>query len=228
LENRITRRTLIKGAFGAAALAGLGWTGVQPQATARAGAAQPAGAAWVWQFGTDGSAEEIRNNLRGRGIGVIVKTHDGTSWMSRWDKSPDAVGGPEQVTRLAQFFHEAGIPFHAWCVPTGLDPVGEAEIASQVLAAGAESLYLDLEPREGNTFWQGTPQSALAFGLQLRWRQPHARLVLAPDMRPWQARAVPTAELAPFCNEIAPQAYWPASCATMASTWKAALRRSFL
>jgi hypothetical protein len=210
LEKRITRRTLIKGTVGAAALAGLGWTGLQPQSAARASGAQPRASAWVWQFAgdADGSAEAIRNNLAGRGIGVIVKTHDGTSWMKRWDKTAESVGGPQDVARLAQFFHEAGIPFHAWCVITGLDPIGEAQMAAQVLAAGAESLYLDLEPREANTFWQGTPQSALAYGQALRQQQPHASVILAPDMRPWQARAVPTAELAPFCSGMAPQAYW--------------------
>jgi hypothetical protein len=210
LEKRITRRTLIKGTAGAAALAGLGWTGLQPQSAARASAAQPRASAWVWQFAgdADGSAEAIRNNLAGRGIAVIVKTHDGTSWMKRWDKTAESVGGPQDVARLAQFFHDAGIPFHAWCVITGLDPIGEAQMAAQVLAAGAESLYLDLEPREANTFWQGTPQSALAYGQALRQQQPHASVILAPDMRPWQARAVPTAELAPFCSGIAPQAYW--------------------
>jgi hypothetical protein len=210
LEKRITRRTLIKGTFGAAALAGLGWTGLQPQSRARASTAQPLASAWVWQFANDadGSAEAIRNNLAGRGIGVIVKTHDGTSWMKRWDKTAESVGGPHDVIRLAEFFYAAGIPFHAWCVITGIDPIGEAHMAAQVLEAGASSLYLDLEPPEANTFWQGTRQSAVIYGQTLRQLQPHATVVLAPDMRPWQAAAVPTAELAPFCSGIAPQAYW--------------------
>src|SRR5581483_8266900 len=43
----------------------------------------------------------------------------------------------------------------------------------------------------------------------LRRLQPNAFLSVAPDPRPWQVAAVPVREFAVFCNEIAPQAYWP-------------------
>jgi hypothetical protein len=141
-------------------------------------------------------------------VGVIVKTHDGTTWMSRWDKAADAVFGPQQVRRLATFFGQQGVPFATWCVTRGIDPVAEAQICSEVLNSGTNTLYLDLEPAEGANYWQAGAAEAVAFGRELRHLQPRAHLVVAPDARPWQVEKVPMAEFASFCDEIAPQAYW--------------------
>jgi hypothetical protein len=77
-----------------------------------------------------------------------------------------------------------------------------------VLEAGAQSLYLDLEATDGRNYWRGTPEAALEFGYHLRSFQPNAKLILAPDARPWRQTTLPIAELASFCNVIAPQAYW--------------------
>jgi hypothetical protein len=100
------------------------------------------------------------------------------------------------------------VPFHVWCVVQGRDPITEAHLCSQVLDSGARSLTFDLEPSDGGHYWQGNPQSALVFGQELRRLQPNAQLAVAPDGRPWQIKAVPTAEFATFCNEIQPQTYW--------------------
>lgn len=164
---------------------------------------------WVWKFSVDGPLGPIRDTLAANGLGIILKTHDGTEWMQRFDDSPDAITGPAQVARLAGAFEQAGVPFHAWCVPKGQDPIGEARMCSDVLNSGARSLYLDLEPPDGGgNYWQGTWEDALRFGEELRRLQPHAWVTVAPDVRPWQGGHVPLAEFASFSNAIAPQAYW--------------------
>jgi hypothetical protein len=112
------------------------------------------------------------------------------------------------VRTQAAFFEEHGVPFHAWCVAEGLDPIREARICSDVLANGARSLTLDLEPKEGKNYWQGGTEEARAFGNELRRLQPGARIIVAPDPRPWQLDQVPMAQFAAFANEIAPQTYW--------------------
>jgi len=163
---------------------------------------------WVWRFDVDGRPEEVRNLLATSGLAIILKTHEGDSWMSQFDKSPTAISGPAKVREMASYFESAGVPFHAWCVVQGRDPITEAQLCSQVLDSGARSLTFDLEPSDGGHYWQGNPQSALLFGQELRRLQPNAQLAVAPDGRPWQIKAVPTAEFATFCNEIQPQTYW--------------------
>ena len=164
--------------------------------------------AWVWQFSHDGSKEEIARVLAPHGLGVVMKTHDGIEWMSKYDRSRDGVSGPEQVAALARFFEDAGVPFHAWSVVKGLDPAREAEMAASVLAAGARSIALDLEAHSG--FWRGTPASASAFGQALRRQQPNAWVVTSIDARPWEVDRIPMRQFAEFTNEIAPQVYWSA------------------
>jgi hypothetical protein len=207
-------KTALAGAAAAGALAVAGGAGLKPATQARAAEYRKPGnhhLAWVWQFdpGTDGTIEQIRSHLAFYGVGIILKTHDGTSWMSRYDPNPTAVSGGPKVRELANFFEEGGVPFHAWCVVKGLDPIREAHMAAEVLGNGARSLVLDLEPSDGGSFWQGTPEAARAFGQELRNLQPNAWISVAPDPRPWQVEQVPMQEFASFSNEIAPQTYWP-------------------
>jgi hypothetical protein len=161
---------------------------------------------WVWRFSTDGPAGEIAATLANQRAGVILKTHDGVDWMSRWDPSPDAVTGPQRVAELAQLFESAGVPFHAWAVVEGRDPIREAQMASEVLTAGARSLTLDLEPWQA--FWEGTPETARIFGEELRRLQPSATIITSIDPRPWTLDDIPLAEFAAFSNGLAPTIYW--------------------
>jgi hypothetical protein len=177
-----------------------------PSASSAGTLSTPKHLAWIWNFTADGSPETIRASLAAHDLGVVVKTHDGVEWMATYDRSPHAITGPEQVRRLVGFFEEAGVPFHAWAVTKGRDPVREAEMAADVLSAGARSLILDLEPHSG--FWEGSPEDALTFGAELRRRQPNGRLVVSIDPRPWAAERIPLREFASFSNEFAPQLYW--------------------
>ena len=164
--------------------------------------------AWVWQFRHDGERGEIARVLAQHGLGIALKTHDATEWMSKYDPTPEAVSGPERVAELAAYFESAGVPFHVWCVVHGLDPVREAEMAAAVLEAGARSIFIDLEPHPG--FWQGTDESAEVFGAALRALQPRAWISTSIDPRPWEIDRIPLAQFAAFSDEIAPQVYWSA------------------
>jgi LysM domain len=138
---------------------------------------------------------------------VIVKTHLGTEWMAgTQDPTPDAVSGPEQVAKLAGIFESNGVPFHAYAVVKGTDPLLEAQMAASVLGAGARSLFIDLEPYSG--YWQGSAEGALAFGAELRRLQPGATIITAIDPRPWAFDGIPLKEFASFSNALAPLIYW--------------------
>jgi hypothetical protein len=135
-----------------------------------------------------------------------MKTHDKTDWMVRWDPHPDAVTGPARVAGLAQMFEANGVPFHAYAVVEGVDPIKEAQMAAEVLSAGARSIFIDLEPWSG--YWKGTPEGALAFGAELRRLQPNGTVITAIDPRPWALGGIPIAEFASFSNALAPLVYW--------------------
>jgi LysM repeat protein len=126
--------------------------------------------------------------------------------MSRYDPSTNAISGPARVEAVASFFENSGVPFHAWAVVTGDDPGAEAAMASDVLSAGARSIFLDLEPHDG--FWTGSDEDAALFGETLRAAQPSAWLSTSVDARPWTLDDIPLDTFASFTDEIAPQAYW--------------------
>lgn len=144
--------------------------------------------------------------LHENSLGILMKTHDGTDWMSRYDRSPHAIYGPEQVNRLAVYFEAWKVPFHAWYVAKGIDPVREAQMCSEVIDAGARSITVDLEPFD--LYWRGTPEGALAFGNEFRRLKPDAKLYVTVDPRPWMLCKTPVAEFASFSNGLAPMTYW--------------------
>jgi LysM repeat protein len=204
-SRRFTRRQLIGGAVAA----GLGGSALLNAATPRRARAAANGnfhLVWVWQFSTDAEPNSIAVRLRDHGLGIILKTHDGVEWMSEYDTSQYAVSGHPQVETLASYFEDAGVPFHAWCVVHGSDPIEEARLAAAVLLSGARSIFLDVEPHGG--FWRGTPADATAFGQELRRLVPDGEVVLSIDARPWLKNAIPLQEFLPFVNAIAPQHYW--------------------
>ena len=158
------------------------WTKGRPHPLA---GSAPRHLVWVWQFRHDGDPVEVRDRLAANGLGIVVKTHDGSDWMSEYDDSPTAVYGPGAVADFARFFEDGGVPFHAWALVKGLNPEAEAQMAADVLSAGARSIFLDLEAHPG--FWEGEEVDAGIFGEALRIKQPNARISTSIDPRPWAA-----------------------------------------
>ena len=213
LGQRTSRRRFLAGALTAFGSASLGFRlGIGRRQFAAAQTAPSACGAdvrhlsWVWQFSSDSSPKEIAPVLAAHNLGVTLKTHDGSEWMAKYDTSPQAVSGPEQVSLLARYFESYGVPFHAWAVVKGVEPKREAAMCADVLAVGARSITLDLEPWRG--FWQGTREDALTFGQELRQRQPWAVVKTAVDPRPWVISQVPLAEFVSFSNALMPLIYW--------------------
>ncbi len=161
---------------------------------------------WVWQFSADGGLDAIASALRGKNLGVMVKTHDGIEWMSTYDTAPDAITGVDRVRNVAKYFEDRGIPFYAWAVPKGVDPPREAQMAADVLAAGARSLVLDVEGSSG--FWVGAPDDAKRYGDELRRLSPYGRVDISIDPRPWRINMVPMTEFVAMSDGIWPQLYW--------------------
>jgi hypothetical protein len=210
LQRNLSRRRFLLTAMAAAGAVALGNTQCHPAIVRRVRQAESRRVShhgvWIWQFSIDGDAAGVIDTLSAYGLSAIVKTHDGVEWMATYDDVDGAIDGPDQVRVMASLFEEAGVPFHAWAVVKGRDPVREAEMAAQVLAAGARSITLDLEP--GEDFWQGTADDARRFGEELRARAEFARVDVSIDPRPWKMLEVPLPEFAEFTDGIHPQMYW--------------------
>jgi hypothetical protein len=167
----------------------------------------PQHSSWLWQFGSDGNPEAVASTLASAGMSVLVKTHDGVDWMSKYDRSSNAISGPAQVERIARIFESEGVPLHAWSVIKGVDPIREAQMTADVLAAGARSMVLDLEGSAG--FWVGSRDDAVRFGDELRRLTPFGRVDISIDARPWRIyHNVPMDEINPYIDGIWPQLYW--------------------
>jgi hypothetical protein len=212
LHRAITRRTFIKSTAVTAGAAALSIGAIcDPYMLRKAKQDEtrlpPHHSAWVWQFSSDGAPEAIAGTLAEAGLGVLVKTHDGIDWMSRYDRSSNAINGPGQVERIARIFEREGVVFHAWSVLKGIDPVREAQMTAEVLGAGARSMVLDLEGSAG--FWVGSRDDMLRFGDELRRVSPYGRVDISIDARPWRIyHNVPMDEIVPYIDGIWPQLYW--------------------
>lgn len=211
-DHRISRRTFLAGsALTAGAFATLGLSQCDPALIRRVqqnkdGVPAPHHNVWIWQFSSDGPLDVIAGAVGGKKLGVLIKTHDGTDWMSKYDHAPDAITDVNRFANVVRYFEDRGIPCHAWCVVKGLDPDGEANMAADVLAAGARSLVIDLEGSSG--FWSAGPAEADRFGAVLRARSPFGRVDVSIDPRPWRINLAPMQQFAPFIDGIWPQIYW--------------------
>ncbi len=221
LERQITRRRLLalSAMAGAAAVTASCLPPVEPVDQKKV--IPKTHLAWVWQFSTDGTPQQLASVLAQYNLGIILKTHNGTSWMGDWDKSPQAVTGPAQVQNLANYFEKNGVPFHTYCVLNGVDPMTEAQMCAQVIGAGARSVVIDLEPWAG--YWAGTPQSAAAFAQEFRRQQPNGVVGLCVEPRPWVMPNIPVAQFASIAQVIEPMVYWETfNTSENASDFKAA------
>ncbi len=213
LRERITRRRFIvmTAAMAGVAATSLGASSCEPPdpdplVPTRGREQGMAHLAWAWHFGVDGPPEKMASVLAQNNLGLILKTHNGTDWMSKWDTSEWAITGPGRVQVLANYFEKYGIPFHSYWVAQGLNPQLEASMCSDVINAGARSIFVDLEPWAG--YWQGSEQNAQLFVQQFQQLQPNGTLYLCVEPRPWVMPRIPMAEFVSISQGIAPMIYW--------------------
>jgi hypothetical protein len=165
---------------------------------------------WIHQLdnGYPGAAGEPNDTLLPI-AGVNLKSHDGLTWMSRFDSHPQAVAGPTQLAALKDMYEAQGIYFHAWCVPHGTAPETEAVLAGHVLGV-TNILILDVEPYDG--FWRGAWENLHPYMEAIRNAFPNAHIGLSFDPRPEidsRADHIHLAEWAGYgIDSYWPQVYW--------------------
>lgn len=145
---------------------------------------------------------------------LFVKTSDytassGARWQGYWDtKRAMAIDGPESIARWVQILGQYGIGFHAWCVPHGVDLVGETNLIIQACQVpGVKSMILDVEPYAG--FWSGGQSGIRPFMVSIRRAIPGSfHIGLSVDPRSQHFSSIYPHEWYPFVNSVHPQSYW--------------------
>lgn len=142
---------------------------------------------------------------------VLVKVTDGTKWMGAYEPKPDlAINGPLDIDRWVSALANANLEFHAWAVPTGKDPIVEAQLLRQVCQRpNVKSLILDVEG--GSGFFSGGRAAIRPLMVQLRQGLPGTfHIGLSVDPRPNHFSEIFPDEWFPFVNSVHPQVYWQA------------------
>jgi hypothetical protein len=162
--------------------------------------------AFVWQLNKDyPGANPNDSNLPIRT--VYLKTHDGTEWMAEYDDHPRAVSGAQSLRQLIETYASQDIRVAAWFVPKGRDVEKQLQMAKQVIDAGVEGLYADVEPFQGFCLEDCT-FLARNFWSRLRAERPNAKLGVIYDPRPRWVEAAAIGEWLAHANDALPMCYW--------------------
>jgi len=177
-------------------------------------------AVWTWQFPNDYPPTGSTFKHQGRDIPVIgpndveapicdayVKTHDGVYWMGDiYDHR--LAPRPDNLRDLRDIYFNQGIEFTPWCVPKGLWPEAEAELAKKVLDV-TNRLILDVEPYQW--FWEGPWGNLHVYMQAIRDKHPNAWIGLSFDPRYGQYDKyadIHFDEWLPYVDALLPQDYW--------------------
>lgn len=138
---------------------------------------------------------------------VYLKTHDGTDWMAEYDDHPRAVSGPQSLRQLIDTYGFQNIRVVAWFVPKGRDVEKQLQIAKQVIDAGVDGLYADVEPFLGFCL-EECAYLAHNFWSRLRAERPNAKLGVIYDPRPRWVEAAAVGEWMAHADVALPMCYW--------------------
>ena len=170
-------------------------------------------AVWHWKGTTvsQNSATEVLNNIKQNAPNVSqiwVKVTSGSNWMGRYDSSAMAIDGTSSIDQWVIACQTAGLEFHAWCVPHGLNVEAEAAIIVEACTRpGVESLILDIEPYDD--YWQGGSSAVRPYMLALRrGLGTRFHIGLSVDPRQQHYHTVFPNEWSPFVDSVHPQTYW--------------------
>ena len=169
----------------------------------------------LWHWKGSGIAEnttaQLLTNINNRASKVeqiFVKISDGASWMSDFDSSEMAVADASSIDQWVTACQSAGLEFHAWCVPHGLDIEAETAIIIEACSRpGVESLILDIEPYAH--YWQGGEDAIRPFMLALRrGLGTRYHIGISVDPRPYHKHTIFPDQWSPFVDSVHPQTYW--------------------
>ncbi|MCY3977124.1 MAG: peptidoglycan DD-metalloendopeptidase family protein [Chloroflexi bacterium] len=170
-------------------------------------------AVWHWKGSAvpQNTISEVVDDIRANAPNVSqvwVKITNGARWMSEYDTSDMAISNASSVDVWVSACQAAGLEFHAWCVPKGLDVQAEAAIIVEACSRpGVQSLILDIEPYAD--YWQGGAQAVRSFMLELRrGLGTRFHIGMSVDPRRQHYHTIFPGEWSPFVDSIHPQTCW--------------------
>ncbi len=170
-------------------------------------------AVWHWKGSAvpQNTIREALDDIKAKAPNVSqvwVKITNGVYWMSEYDNSDMAISGAGSVDQWVAACQAAGLEFHAWCVPKGLNVRDEAAIIVEACSRpGVQSLILDIEPYAD--YWQGGAEAVRPFMLELRrGLGTRFHIGMSVDPRRQHYHTVFPGEWDPFVDSIHPQTYW--------------------
>lgn len=170
-------------------------------------------AVWHWKGSAvpQNTISQVLNDIKLNAPNVSqvwVKITNGAHWMSEYDTSDMAISDASSVDVWVSACQAAGLEFHAWCVPKGLNAQAEAAIIVEACSRpGVQSLILDIEPYAD--YWQGGAQAVRPFMLELRrGLGTRFHIGMSVDPRRQHYHTVFPDEWSPFVDSIHPQTYW--------------------
>lgn len=161
---------------------------------------------FVWQLTKD-YPEDTPSDTELPISRVLVKTHDGTDWMSTYDEHPNAISGPGALQTIKNVYSAQGIEVVAWFVPKTNDVATQLAMARAVIDTGVTALYADVEPFAGFC----TPNCeylAETFWKQLRQQRPNATLGVIYDPREQWIEAEAAPQWLKYADVALPMCYW--------------------
>lgn len=185
-------------------------------------------AVWHWKGSAvaQNTIREVLDDIKAKAPNVSqvwVKITNGVYWMSQYDNSDMAISGAGSVDQWVAACQAAGLEFHAWCVPKGLNVRDETSIIVEACSRpGVQSLILDIEPYAD--YWQGGAEAVRPFMLELRrGLGTRFHIGMSVDPRRQHYHTVFPGEWDPFVDSIHPQTYWRTFRATpedaLSSVW---------
>jgi len=168
--------------------------------------------AWIWQLTTDYPGVE-GDDTKLPIAEAWIKTHHGRWWMGEIYQHRLAPR-PDTMPALIRTYADQDIGFVPWCVPTGHDPLQEADLANAVIAASGLKLVLDVEPYQW--FWTAPFDNLHPFMQEIRRVHPNAWIGLSFDPRYGRYGQhtvdkyadIHFDEWLPYVDALIPQDYW--------------------
>lgn len=161
---------------------------------------------FVWQLNKDYS-EDTPSDTSLPISRVLIKTHDGTDWMSTYDEHPNAISGPQALKSMKNVYTAQGIEVVAWFVPKTTDVDKQLEMAKAVIDTGVTALYADVEPFAGFCY-PDCAYLADTFWKQLRQQRPNATLGVIYDPREQWIEPEAAAKWLKNADVALPMCYW--------------------
>ncbi|NDJ52297.1 MAG: peptidoglycan DD-metalloendopeptidase family protein [Chloroflexi bacterium] len=143
--------------------------------------------------------------------GLWIKTVNADQWQGFFDtKSSMEINGPSDISRWGSELSRNNIDLHVWTIPEDDNLQREIEITIQsAQVPGVKSLILDVEPFDGQNYWNGSPQDVRTFMTALRSALgDDFHIGISVDPRAHRHTPIHPEAWMPYIDSVHPQIYW--------------------